>query len=67
MKVWTCGFKGVWLGGDAVIVADSAEKAAEQLSVELALIGLSQEIRPEDCVRVMTTKPAVFVLDNGSY
>lgn len=60
-------FEGVYLGGTAVVVAQSAPHAAQLLEAELEKIGLPQEIDPEEMERLSTYRPSVTILNDGNY
>lgn len=69
LSVWTCtGFTGRWpVGTAAVVVAHTAEEAAELLSLELGTRGLAQDVRPNDLVLLPLDMHAARVLCDGDY
>ena len=70
MKVWAhTKFDGVHLGGVAVVVAPSAEAAAELLTAELIRQGLEQRypVTAGQFTQLKTSQPVAVVLDNGDY
>lgn len=68
-KVFTnTEFHGHWpVGSAAVVVAYSAEIAAQELQVELAKQGLYQEIKPEDMVEIPFDTAGCYILVDGNY
>lgn len=69
MKVWTNNqFCGEWpVGTAAVVVADTAEEAAQALRAHLAPADLGDDVTAAQFKRLPTTKPLVVVLRDGSY
>lgn len=69
MNVYTnTTFTGHWpVGTSAIVVARTAEMAAEALMAELARIGLPQHIDPQSMNRLSTYAPTVLVLQGGNY
>lgn len=65
MKVFHYSFRGVWLDGDAIVVAPSALVATRMLSKKLKEDGLDQTIIK--LVEIDTTKKSVLIVDNGDY
>lgn len=69
MKVYynNC-FEGLYpVGTAAIVVANSPEVAAMWLEIELAKIGLSQEILDEDMIELNTNELSVRILQDGDY
>jgi hypothetical protein len=69
MKVWTnTNFEGVWpTSTAAVVVAETAERAAELLNEELVFKGLKGEQKAEDMHFFQHTKEFALVLCDGNY
>lgn len=67
MKVWTAKFDGIWMGGDAVVVAKDVETAVAILNDEIALLGLKDRVTAEDMIPLNTKKEGVLILDDGDY
>lgn len=69
LRVWVnTTFKGYWpTGTAAVVVADTAEDAAEILAKTLLNLGIPSSIAPQDMVLVNTDKMLAIVLRDGSY
>ena len=69
MKVWTNNeFTGHWpVGTAAVVVADTAQQAAELLAAELAKEGLTGPVTEDQFRQLETDRPLVRVLHNGDY
>ena len=69
MKVWTNNeFTGHWpVGTAAVVVADTAQQAAELLAAELAKEGLTDPVTEDQFKQLKTDSPLVRVLHNGDY
>jgi hypothetical protein len=69
MNVYTCNtFRGHWpVGSAAVVVAQSAEMAAESLEIYLSNNGLAQTIKTEDMERLSTYVPTIRILNDGNY
>jgi len=67
--VFTCTtFEGHWpVGAAAIVLADSAEEAAELLNADLKKSGLKGDAEPKDMVPYPRTNEAVRVLCNGDY
>ena len=68
-KVFTNNtFHGHWpVGSAAVVVAESAEAAAFQLEVTLALNGLYQSFKSEEMVEVDLDIAKCYILWDGNY
>jgi len=63
-------FSGYYLGGYAVIVAETPEQALELLKVELdsrMLLEKNCYLKVEDMVEVNTSVPMVDILSDGDY
>lgn len=71
MKVWTnTTATGYWpVGFAAVVVAETAERAAHFLNLKLAALNMvqSEPIKPAEMVEVDTTKVNVTILADGNY
>jgi hypothetical protein len=68
MKTWTNNdFKAGYIGGTAVVVAESPERAAALLNAELLALGLEQTAEAKQFVHLPTSKPIAVVLNNGDY
>lgn len=69
MKVWTNNkFNGHWpVGTAAVVVADTAERAAEILNDDLGKRGLDRSATAEQFERLSVTQECVRVLRDGEY
>lgn len=69
MKVWTnTEFTGRYpVGTAAVVVAATAEDAARFLNSALAERGLGSSAKAEQFVRLITSKEAVVILNDGNY
>lgn len=69
MKVWTnTKFQGHWpVGTAAVVVADTAEQAAELLNNALICRGLGRTAIAADFEKLPTNRPIAVVLNNGDY
>lgn len=68
MKVYyNDSFTGYYpVGTSAVVFAETAEEAAAKLVLELARIGLSQEIKPEDMTELLPER-SVVIINDGNY
>ena len=66
MKVWTNNkFEGYWpVGSAAIVIADTAEDAADMLAEELDRIGLWQTVDPSDMEEMAN---GVKILCDGNY
>jgi hypothetical protein len=69
MKTWTCNcFEGHWPVGTALVVtADNIELAIELIEKELKLLGLPQEIKPEQLIPLPTRHRHIRILNDGNY
>ena len=69
MKVWTItGFEGHWpVGTAAVVVAETADQAAETLNAELRHRGLSPSAKAEGFDELQTHQRGAVVLCDGDY
>lgn len=69
MKTWTItGFDGYYLlGTAAVVTAENVEMAINLLESELSRIGLTQEIKPEQLIPMVTSSRKVRILCDGNY
>lgn len=69
MKTWTItGFEGHWaVGTAAVVTAENVEMAINLLESELSRIGLTQEIKPEQLIPMVTSSRKVRILCDGNY
>lgn len=69
MKVFTNNnFDGYWpVGSAAVVVANGKEEAAEILQNHLNIIGLYQDIPPDDMVELDTAQNGCVILFDGNY
>lgn len=69
MKVWTNNrFSGFWeVGTAAVIIADTADDAAQLLSEELAKQGLKQKINSDDMESLNPETEKCRILADGNY
>lgn len=67
MKVFSASFKGVWLQGDAIVVAETRQEALLLLKHELAKQNLGQNVSIDDLYSIDATKPNVLILNNGDY
>jgi hypothetical protein len=68
MKVWYNNrFEGIYpVGAAAVVVAESAEAAAELLRAQLTR-GVSATVLAADMVEIDITVPQAIVLNDGDY
>lgn len=69
MMTWTINdFKGHYpVGTAAIVTADSLEIAIKLLEDALSARGLTQEIKPEQLVPIVTTTRKVRILCDGDY
>jgi len=69
MKVWlNTDFTGHYpVGTAAVVVADTAQQAAEMLNAALVEGGLTANSTPEQFTRLPTNSPRAVVLNDGNY
>lgn len=69
MNSWTItGFEGHHpVGTAAVVTAESVEMAIKLLESELSRIGLTQEIKPEQLIPMVTSSRKVRILCDGDY
>lgn len=69
MKVFiNANFRGHYpVGSAAVVVANNAQEAAQQLEEALARQGLAQSIDPKRMIRLPTNTPTVSILVDGNY
>jgi len=69
MITWTINnFEGHYpVGVAAVVTADSVEMAIKMLEDALSERGLTQEIKPEQLVPMVTTSRKVRILCDGDY
>lgn len=69
MNIYTCtSFEGHWpVGSAAVVVAESADGAAELLNAELRSRGLKDNLNTGDFELVDTATPKAIVLCDGNY
>jgi hypothetical protein len=69
MKVWTnTEFEGYYsIGTAAVVVAETAEQAADLLNDDLQLLGLTRSATAEQFHRLPVNTPKVLILNNGNY
>ena len=65
-KTYLCSFTGRYIGGHAIIKAQSPQKAAKLLEKELARIELPQEVSAEDMQQV-DNKEKVLIITDGDY
>jgi hypothetical protein len=55
------------VGVAAVVFAEDAKEAAEQLIGELHTVGLPQTVDPADMVEICPNGPTAYVLCDGNY
>ncbi len=71
MKLWSCtSFHGFYpVGTAAVVVAESRERAAENLNEVLERNGLKQPVplQPSDFLELGTDREIVYILRDGNY
>jgi hypothetical protein len=69
VKVWTCtGFDGHYpVGTAAVVVAETAEQAADELNRELRRRGLAGDVTSDGMRELETETPGALVLADGNY
>ncbi len=69
MKVWLNDrFKGAYpIGTSAIVVAATAEDAAQLLKADLKEQGLGDDVTPEQFELLKTNKPHVVVHSYGNY
>jgi len=71
MNVYTAEFHGVWLGGEALILAPNVVDARQMLEEELTRRSLEQQRSPPDitwhAVAVAGTLAKVVILNDGDY
>lgn len=65
MKTFTCKFKGRYLTGCAVVLADTPEEAAKLLNQELDASGLSDTLLPMDMIEF--DERGTRILFDGDY
>jgi hypothetical protein len=65
-KSYLCSFTGHFIGGNAIIKAQSPDKAAKLLEEELKRIGLPQEVDAED-MELVDDNARVLIVSNGDY
>lgn len=66
LKVYFADFHGIWLGGSAVVVAESEAQAAEMVAAEAA----AQGVRDPGTItlkEIDVKRPGVQDLYNGDY
>jgi len=72
MKVYHIYFSGVWLGGDAIVLDVSKEKALQQFIEYLikerpSLHEKNLDLSLEDVERITYQEKAVHMIDDGDY
>jgi len=69
LNTWTItGFEGHYpVGTAAVVTAENVEMAIKLLESELSRIGLTQEIKPEQLIPMVTSSRKVRILCDGGY
>lgn len=69
LKVFTAGFHGHWIGGDAVVVAESKEDAYNILKAKLDSMHIRRphNLKMENVVEVDLYTPGVTILSDGEY
>lgn len=72
MNIYTATFSGMWLGGDALIIAPTVADARAMLDTELAarLLTDKQRDRPDitwHATAGLGTSPKIVILDDGNY
>jgi hypothetical protein len=69
LNTWTvAGFEGHYpVGTAAIVTAENVEMAIKLLESELSRIGLTQEIKPEQLIPMVTSSRKVRILCDGNY
>jgi len=69
MKTWTINsFSGYYpVGTAAIVTAETVTRAINILEDELSRCGLTQEIKPEQLIPMVTSSRNVRILCDGNY
>lgn len=65
MRVYVVSYRGLWMGGQAVVLADSPEQATEMVRTHPDTVGF-EDVKVQSSTPDLRM-PHVIVNDNGDY
>jgi len=68
MKVFAANnFRGYYIGGSAVVIAPSKERAVELLNKQFEVLGFKDRVFHIDVFQITQTREQVVILSDGDY
>jgi len=67
MRIWYSTFKGYWVGGSSVVIAEGPTRAAKMLNKELENRGIPEDppLTKDDMIEIKPDHRNVVILDDG--